>query len=273
MAPAQAMLPFFRKRNERQCATMCKALYAIEERFPATLDQVVEECRKEKSKLSARQLGVWFLQMLLACEYMLKRGVVHSDIRPENVGLTADGRAVLFNFERAMFLYEGGLRADVDKATDELIFRQKFCTDSASTSASSSIRNSSSPRSSEGSVGGADGSVATEADTQHDRANDIGVGLRAMHSSELQPEHADKEPLYEGCRGREARPVAYISYLFYSRNETTGAPWRPEVARLRFSGGFGVNDAAGRPVKVAAQAAGSTGMYQTAAMVYNIVLR
>lgn len=211
--------------------------------------------------------------MLLACEHMLKRGVIHSDIRPENVGLTADGRAVLFNFEHAMFLYKGDLTAEMDKATDELIFRQKFCTSSASTSASSSTRDSSSPRSSEGSVGGADGSGGTEADAHRDRAYDIGVGLRAMHSNELNPEHADEEPLYEGCRGRKARPVGYHSDLLHSRNETTGAPWPPEVARLRISGGFGVNDAAGRPVIFAAQAAGSTDMYQAAAMVYNIVLR
>lgn len=51
-----------------------------------------------RQDISDRQLKLWIAQLITAVEYLHKRGIVHLDIKPKNLGLNENNNLVLFDF-------------------------------------------------------------------------------------------------------------------------------------------------------------------------------
>ena len=63
--------------------------------------------------------------MLQGLEHARSRGVVHRDVKADNVFLTADGRAVIGDWGEGMLLYTGGLSVAVDRTLERLLKLQE----------------------------------------------------------------------------------------------------------------------------------------------------
>ena len=92
----------------------------VTERFPTTLRGAAVKCWEVNGRLSGRQLGLWLLQVLQGLEHARSRGVVHRDVKADNVFLTADGRAVVGDWGEGMLLYTGGTQATVKRTIEGL---------------------------------------------------------------------------------------------------------------------------------------------------------
>lgn len=68
-----------------------------------TLEQIVQT----RGPLSEQQALTWFYQILGAVRYMHVNRIIHRDIKPQNIIIAADGRAVLVDFGIAKVLQPG----------------------------------------------------------------------------------------------------------------------------------------------------------------------
>ena len=62
------------------------------------LKQLMDEARTRGETLAEKHVLAWAKQILDALEYLHARGVIHRDIKPQNIILTPDGRAMLVDF-------------------------------------------------------------------------------------------------------------------------------------------------------------------------------
>jgi len=66
---------------------------------PALAGQSLAEVLKQEGTVAESRVVAWAIQILDALSHVHNRGVRHRDIRPDNIVITPDNRAVLTNFE------------------------------------------------------------------------------------------------------------------------------------------------------------------------------
>lgn len=114
MGSSQLLVPWLGWINDQAGAFRRRTTWIVTERFPTTLRGAARKCWEVGGRLSGRQVGLWLLQVLQGLEHARSRGVVHRDVKADNVFLTADGRAVIGDWGEGMLLYTGGLSVAVD---------------------------------------------------------------------------------------------------------------------------------------------------------------
>ncbi len=67
----------------------------------------LETLRQQRGALPEAQVRAWFAQILSAVEYLHSQGVIHRDIKPDNIKITPSGQAVLVDFGIAK-IYQAG---------------------------------------------------------------------------------------------------------------------------------------------------------------------
>lgn len=83
--------------NDKQLAIVTEFLDGA-----ISLRNVIEKTQKSNEYLTEQYIGKILLQLASAINYFQIFGIIHTDIKPENILLCQDGRVKIFNFDNSM---------------------------------------------------------------------------------------------------------------------------------------------------------------------------